>query len=71
MKRKPPYVYGVITRGGEGNLVFIPEPEARRIASIYHAISAKIWGEFKRLMPPDDLDEMISSFLENEMEMPA
>jgi hypothetical protein len=68
---KPIYVFGVVTRGDESNLVFIPEPEAKRLAAIYDAISAKTWGEFKRRMPTDDLQEVISYFVEDEEEMPS
>jgi hypothetical protein len=50
-------VYGPIPRGPEQNLVFLPEDEAFRLASIFHAIeSARTWGDFRDLMPPDDFD---------------
>ena len=39
-KAKPSFVFGVVNKGDESNLVFIPEPQAQRISAIYNAISA-------------------------------
>jgi hypothetical protein len=70
-KAKPKYVFGVVARGDESNLVFIPELEAKRLAAIYDAISSKTWGEFARRMPADDLQDVISWFIEDERDVPS
>lgn len=71
VKTKPTFVFAVVTKGDENNLVFIPEREARRISAIYNAISAKTWGEFRQLMPGEDLQEVISYFLEYDEDLPS
>jgi hypothetical protein len=73
LKAKSTYVFGVVTRGGdETNLVFIPEPEARRLAAIHQAICrSKTWSDFTRQMPEDDLQEVVSRFIEDDEPLPS
>lgn len=71
LERKSAFVFGVLKRGEDENLVFIPEPEARRLAAIYHAIgTSKTWADFTRLMPADDLHELVSRFIEDDEKPP-
>lgn len=61
------YVFGVVTRGDEKNLVFIPESEATRLAAVYDAIfTSKTWSDFTKQMPADDLREVVSRFIDDE-----
>ncbi len=72
LKAKSTYVFGVVSRGGgDTNLVFIPEPEARRLAAINQAIcTSKTWFDFTRQMPADDLQEVVCRFIEDDEPLP-
>lgn len=58
--------FGLVPRGGEqGNLVFIPQLEAKRLAAIHTAIaSAQTWGHFCERMPANDLLEVKANIIE-------
>jgi hypothetical protein len=53
-------VYGLLDRGPNGrSLVFIPEPEALRLANFHRAVrSSKTWGDFYDRVPASDLKEL-------------
>ncbi len=59
-------VFGVIQNGaGEQGLVFIPKPEATRLAAIHAAISgSQTWGEFFATMPLGDSNYVRESRLD-------
>lgn len=72
LKARLTYVFGVVTRGDEKNLVFIPESEATRLAAVYDAIfTSKTWSDFTKQMPADDLREVVSRFIDDEQPLPS
>jgi hypothetical protein len=59
------FVYGVIDgASGEPTLIFIPEPEAFRLAAIYRALEAETWGDFYDLMPEVSLGPIKQNLLD-------
>ena len=55
-----------------GGAVFARESRARAIAVIHRALRAKSWGDFRRAMPADEYERVMSAqFDELEEERPA